>query len=292
MSDTVNKFLARGHYAEMYKAKDSLFIERRAVAITVAENDSVYTHAKRLLVTGKPGERIMRGFKNARFYKSDMNGKCDSIHSNEKRGLTQLIGRPVVFNGVNQITGDVIHIISNNVTEKLDSIKVLNNAFIIQQDTLGKGYNQVKGMNLYGKFRDNKLYQVDLVKNTEKIYYMYNDDDELTGIDKGVSSSIRLEMADNRITSATGFKNVESQTYPEDQLPENVRKLRGFLWRGDEIIKSKDDIFPPDEQDLHDKIIKQTDKDNDKVDTPMEPLPETVNYGKKVVKKTPSKKKK
>lgn len=288
VTDTVNKFKVTGHYAEVYKMKDSLFIEKRALAVTQVENDSLYTHAKRLVVTGKPGSRIMRGYNNARFYKTDMSGKCDSIHSDEARGLTQLIKRPVVWNGDSQLTGEVIHIISNSKTEQIDSLKVLNNAFIIQRDTLGTGYNQIKGKNLYGKFRDNKLYQVDLIGNAEKIFYMY-DKDKLFGIDKGVGSSIRLELKDNKITSATLFRKTESQIYPDAELPQNVRKLRGFIWRGDEMIKSKDDIFPPEEQEIHDKIIKESDKNKDKVDTPMTPSKETLNYDKNNPKPKPKK---
>lgn len=288
VTDTVNKFKVTGHYAEVYKMKDSLFIEKRALAVTQVENDSLYTHAKRLVVTGKPGNRIMRGYNNARFYKTDMSGKCDSIHSDEARGLTQLIKRPVVWNGDSQLTGDVIHIISNSKTEQIDSLKVLTNAFIIQRDTLGTGYNQIKGKNLYGKFRDNKLYQVDLIGNAEKIFYMY-DKDKLFGIDKGVGSSIRLELKDNKITSATLFRKTESQIYPDAELPQNVRKLRGFIWRGDELIKSKDDIFPPEEQEIHDKIVKESDKNKDKVDTPMLPSKETLNYDKNNPKPKPKK---
>lgn len=288
VTDTVNKFKVTGHYAEVYKMKDSLFIEKRALAVTQVENDSLYTHAKRLVVTGKPGSRIMRGYNNARFYKTDMSGKCDSIHSDEARGLTQLIKRPVVWNGDSQLTGDVIHIISNSKTEQIDSLKVLTNAFIIQRDTLGTGYNQIKGKNLYGKFRDNKLYQVDLIGNAEKIFYMY-DKEVLFGIDKGVGSRIRLELKDNQITSATLFKKTESQIYPDAELPQNVRKLRGFIWRGDEIIKTKDDIFLPEEQEIHDKIVKESDKNKDKVDTPMAPSKETLNYDKNNPKPKPKK---
>lgn len=285
VTDTVNKFLLKGHYGEVFKKKDSLFLEKRALAITLVEKDSLYTHAKRLVVTGKEGERIVRGYNNARFYKIDMNGKCDSIHSDEAKGLTQLIGRPVVFHGDSQITGDVIHIISDNKTQKLDSLKVINNAFIIQKDTIWKDpktprFNQVKGVNLYGKFRDNKLYQVDLIKNTEKIYYSYDDDDELIGIDKGVSSKITMELEDNTITTITSYKNIESNAYPESQLPQNVRQLRGFVWRGDEMIKSKDDIFPPEEQEIHEQMVKESEADKKKEDKPMEVLKETLDYDK------------
>ena len=87
-----------------------------------------------------------------------------------------------------KMTGDIMHLIGNNETEKLDSLKVINNAFIIQKDTLSKnGYNQIKGQNLYGKFINNNLNEVDIIKNAEVIYYMYNDNDELIGINKSVT---------------------------------------------------------------------------------------------------------
>lgn len=288
VTDTIEKFKLTGHYAEVYRAKDSLIMTKRALAATLVENDSLFTHAKLMMVTGKPGNRIIRGFNNARFYKIDMSGKCDSIHSDEARGLTQLIGRPVVWNGQNQMTGDVIHLISNAKTEKLDSLKVLNNAFIIQKDTLGTGYNQIKGQNLYGKFRDNKLYEVDLIRNTEKIVYMYNEDDELVAIDKGVSSKIHMELEDNKIVSVTSYIKTESQSYPEDELPQNVRKLRGFVWRGDEMIKSKEDIFPPEEQELHEKIVKESEEKKQEEDKPMEVLQETLDYDKNNPKPKPA----
>jgi len=287
VTDTVNKFLVTGHYAEFFRAKDSLFITKHALAVTVVENDSVYSHAKRMVVTGKPGSRIIRGFNDARFYKTDMSGKCDSIHSNEVTGLTQLIKRPVVWNGESQVTGDVIHLISNAKTQQLDSIKVLTNAFIIQQDTIWSNknptkprYSQIKGVNLYGKFRDNKLYEIDLIKNTEKVYYMYDSDNFLIGIDKGVSSKIHIELEDNQISSVTSLVKPESSSYPESELPENARNLRGFTWRGSERIRTKDDIFPQEEKDLHDKIVNKSNAGKKVEDKPMEPSKETLNYDK------------
>jgi hypothetical protein len=157
---------------------------------------------------------------------------------------------------------------------------VLNNAFLIAKDTLGTGYNQVKGVNLYGKFRDNKLYYADVVKNTEVVYYMYNDDNELIGINKNVSSKINMLMTDNAIDTITFFTNVDGDIYPEKDLPENARKLRGFVWRGDERIMTKDDIFPPDEQAIDEKIQAQTKADEGKAPQPMPLRKETTDYDK------------
>ncbi|MFP9099121.1 OstA-like protein [Flavobacterium sp. RHBU_24] len=288
VTDTVNKFIGRGHYAEVYKLKDSIMMTRHAEVVTLVEQDSLYLHAKRMVITGKEGHRIVRGYNNARFYKTDMSGKCDSIHSDEAKGLTQLIKRPVVWNGDSQITGEKIHLISNAKTEQLDSIKVLTNAFIIQIDTIWSNvhpgrprYNQVKGVNLYGKFKDNKLYEVDLIKNTEKIYYMYDDSNNgLIGIDKGVSSKIQLEIEDNQIVSVTSMVKPASESYPETEFPENARKLKGFEWRGDERIRTKDDIFPEEEKKLHEQILLKSGKLKKKEDTPMLPLKETLDYDK------------
>jgi hypothetical protein len=240
----------------------------------------MYIHGKKMLITGKPGERVIRAFNNVRFFKLDMSGKCDSIHSDQKAGLTKLIGRPIIWNFDNQMTGDVMHLIGNNQTEKLDSLKVLNNAFLISKDTIGTGYNQVKGLNLYGKFKDNKLSEVDIVKNTEVIYYLRNDKHELIGINKSVGSKINLILDKNTIETITIYNNPDGDIYPEAELPENARKLRGFVWRGDERIKSKDDIFPAEENELDAKIQAESKAEMAKENVPMEPSRETLDYDK------------
>jgi hypothetical protein len=174
-----------------------------------------------------------------------------------------------------------MHLIGNNQTEKLDSLKVLNNAFIISKDTIGTGYNQVKGLNLYGKFRDNKLYEVDIVKNTEVIYYLRNDEQELIGINKNSSSKINMILDGKTIETITFFNNVDGEIYPEAELPENTRKLRGFVWRGDERIKTKEDIFPPEENEYDVKAAADVKAELKEDDVPMEPRKETLEYDKK-----------
>lgn len=260
VTDTINNGIIRAHYAEVYKAKDSVFATRRAVSISVQERDSLYVHGDTLMVTGKPEERLLRAFRNAKFYKTDLSGKCDSIHSEQKTGITQLIKNPIIWNGANQMTGDSIHLKSNLETEKLDSLKVLENAFIISLDSVSMtGYNQAKGINLFGQFIENELKIIDLIQNTEVVYYLYNDDDELIGIDKTVCSKIRITMAENNIEDLTFYTDPDGDIFPEKDLPENSRILKGFVWRGDERILSKDDIFDEDDNNLELVVIKGID---------------------------------
>ncbi len=241
--DSVNNSLIKGHYAEVYRAKDSVFITQRAVAITVEKQDSVYIHGDKLIVTGKPDERIVRGYYNVRLFKSDLSGKCDSIHVNQKTGLTQMISRPVLWSDRSQITGDSIHLINNTETEKLDSLKVFDNAFIIQRDSI-EGYNQVRGQKLYGFFNEeNELNKVDILRNAESISYLREEDGSLPGIDRSKSASITLLFVDKEIDEVIKYKGIKGNVYPPSQFPDNLRRLEGFNWRGSEQLLSKEDIF-------------------------------------------------
>ncbi len=261
VTDTINKSIAKGHYAEVWRAKDSMFITKRALAISVQEKDSVYMHADTLVVTGPPDNRITRAYYNARLYKIDIAGKSDSIHVNHKTGLTKMLNisrfsstdafatarKPVLWNIGNQMTGDTIHLISNVKTEKLDSLKVFNNAFIVSKDTLSDdGFNQIKGQRLIGLFRDNELYNVDIIKNAEVIYYSRNADNELAGINKSKSGSINIQIEEQAIQEIRLINQIDGELYPESMFPKNGKRLRGFDWRGEERPLSVEDLFKDD----------------------------------------------
>ncbi|WP_370476823.1 OstA-like protein [Tamlana flava] len=262
ITDTINNSVVKGHYAEVFKEKDSVFITKRALAITVQEHDSIYIHADKIMVTGKPENRIINAYYNAKMYKSDMSGKADSIYSNQKTGITKFINiprfspgdkfslkrKPVLWNLENQMTGDTIHLLSNNETEKIDSLLVFNNAFIISQDTISKtGYNQIYGMRLVGLFNaENQLRQVDINKNAESIFYARNDQQELIGIDKAKSGSISMLFSNGDIDEYTRFNQVDGNLYPESKYPENQKFLKGFDWREEERPLSIEDLFKAD----------------------------------------------
>jgi hypothetical protein len=272
ITDTLNNTIVKGHYAEVFRAKDSLFITKRALAITLQENDSIFVHSDTLMVTGKPEKRITRGYYNAKIYKSDLSGKADSIHMNQSTGLTQLINldrnttqdafyksqKPVLWNIKNQITGDSIHLISNPKTETLDSLKVFNNAFVISKDSLGDGYNQISGKKLFGLFNNNSLSTIDIIKNAETIYYLRNEENELVGIDKSKSGAIKIWLTENNIDEMRKYNQIGGKTYPELDFPENEKILRGFNWRESERPTSVEDLFK-DDPPLELKVIKGLD---------------------------------
>jgi lipopolysaccharide export system protein LptA len=255
--DTVKNFVTRGNYAEIFEEKDSLFVIRRAVAISIVDKDSTFIHGDTLLVTGIPEKRIIRSFHNVKIFKSDLQGKCDSIHTNQATGITKMFRDPILWSDGNQITGDTIHLISNVETEKLDSLKVLNNAFIVSKDSLSvHEYDQITGRNMFGKFKENKLNLLLVKGNAESIYYNRNEEtDIIETITKEISSNIEFTLEDGQISTIKYIKTSDGKTHPPSQFPKEETKLKGFVWRADEQPKTKNDIF-----EKHKKSSKKNNK--------------------------------
>ncbi|WP_282072484.1 OstA-like protein [Polaribacter atrinae] len=260
--DTVQNFITKGNYAEIFELKDSLYIIKKAVAISIIDKDSMFIHGDTLLVTGKPDKRIVRTYHNVKIFKSDLQGKCDSIHTNQETGLTKMFKNPVIWSDQNQITGDTIHLISNVETEKLDSLKVLNNSFIVSKDSLSeKDYDQIKGRNMFGKFKDNKLHILLVKGNAESVYFNRNEETNvLETITKEISSNIEFTLDQGQIETIKYLKKSDGNTYPPSKLPDDVRELKGFIWREDEQPKKMQDIFIKDDK------VKTTTKTEEKVE--------------------------
>ncbi len=253
--DTVQNFVSRGNYAELFEKKDSLYIIKRAVAISIVDKDSMFVHGDTLLVTGKPEKRIVRTYHNVKIFKSDLQGKCDSIHTNQVTGYTKMFRNPVIWSDKNQITGDSIYLQSNVETEKLDSLKVFSNAFIVSKDSLSENdFNQIKGRDMFGKFYNNKLKFLLVKGNAESVYFNRNEDTQLLEtITKEISSNIEFTLEDGEIQSIKYLKDSDGKTYPPSKLPDEVRKLKGFIWRESEQPKSKEDIFIKNDENNDDK---------------------------------------
>ena len=269
--DTINNSVVYGHYGEVFKSKDSAIITKRAVSMNIIDNDSLFIHADTLIITGEEKKRILRGYYDARIFKSNIRGKSDSIYFEESTGNIELMKKPlnkkeiqvfteeeknkrnpILWFGDSQMTGDKIFLLSELTTKKLDSLKIIGNAFIVEKDTINTdGYNQIKGGILNGDFVEGSLKNIEVIKNTQVIYYLYSDDNELIGIDKTLCSSLDMVMDNNEISDITFNTKPDGEVFPEEDIDPNERKFKGFTWRVSEKPMSKNDLF----SDNDNKII-------------------------------------
>jgi hypothetical protein len=97
---------------------------------------------------------------------------------------------------------------------------------------------------MFGKFKNNKLEFLTVKGNAESVYFNRNEETQvLETITKEISSNIEFTLDNGQIETIKYLKKSDGNTYPPSQLPDDVRQLKGFIWREDEQPKQKEDIF-------------------------------------------------
>ncbi len=264
ITDSINKMVTKGNYAEIFKKKDSLFITKNAISATLMDKDSIYIHGDTIMITGKPKQRKVRTFHNVKIFKKDLQGKCDSIYSDQILGRTKMYKNPILWANKGQITGDSIQFSSNKETKKLDSLFVYNNAFMVHQDSIDNTkFNQIKGRNMFGKFEKKSLKKLLVKGNAESLYYNRNEKShKLETITKMIASDIEFSFINKKIEEVKYIQQTEGTTFPPSKFPNENEKFKGFIWRENERPNSKEDIFkisetPLDTLDTQKPTLKQ-----------------------------------
>ena len=238
LHDSINKTWIYSDYGEYWGKKDSVQVNKKPLLITITEKDTLYSRAGKFIMSGKKDKRQIWAFPKLRFYSKEFSGRSDSLYRNDSLKIMKLLKSPVVWSKNNQITGEII-IIKNDSLNKVDSLIIPNKVFIVQKDSTG--FNQIKGKVLKGKIIDKKLHHIDITGNTEVIFYLREDNGDLTGIEKNKSSKIYIVFDNGEIDKTRFYNKVDGIIYPPAMLKNKT--LKGFNWRGEEQIKTKEDVL-------------------------------------------------
>ncbi len=265
LHDSLNKTWIYGDYGQYWGNKDSVEVTQKPLLITITEKDTIYSRARKFIMSGKENQRQMWAYNNLRFYSKEFSGRSDSLYRNDSLKIMKLMKKPVVWSKNNQITGETI-LIKNDSLNRIDSLLIPKDVFIIQKDTTG--YNQIKGKELKGKIINKKLDHININGNTEIIFYLRENNGQLTGIEKNKSSRIYIRFKNGEIHKTRLFKKVDGTIYPPAIL--DKKTLEGFLWRGKEQIKSKEDILEGFIPQFKDKVPQQNTQSEEEKTIPFE----------------------
>lgn len=255
-----DKQFIRGGFGEYFQEQDSGYVTQKAYAVRAFEKDSLYLHADTLMSTKRNDKNLIRAYHKAKFFKSNLQGKADSISFAEDKGVMRFFRKPVVWSGYRQITGDTISVYINTVAERLDSMKVRQNAFAISKtDSITETqFHQMKSREMLGLFVDEQLDWVQGEGNAQTLLYMEEEKKdstnsnlpavkELIGINRSDCGIVEADFEEREINVLACRINAESRVYPPSKLPEDQRKLPDFVWRVDERPQVWRDIFIVDE---------------------------------------------
>lgn len=243
MIDTSYNVIMRGNYMEMWEHRNFSLATDSAYAIYYDE-DSLYIHGDTLFFHFKKDQEEIEKLiarRNVRFYKSDMQGKCDTLTYLMADSTIRMRVAPVLWNEDSQLSGTDIDIKTNG--KSIDWVLQKGNAFIISQDSI-EGFNQIKGQDITSRFKNGNIHRVNVEGGAaETLYWIRDDEGGLIGIDVSKSATMVIEMNGNSISIIKGYKDISETMYPEAELNENARKLQGFKWHDEARPKDKNDIF-------------------------------------------------
>ena len=244
IKDTIQHIILKSEFAD-YRRKDGYaYSTDSATAILVDKTDSLFMHADTLKMVFDTLENptYLKSYYHTKFFKPDMQGKCDSLVYSFADSTISMLGLPAIWTQANQLTANRITIFSSG--KQIDSPHLDNAAFIISTDKydLSK-YNQIKGKNMTGYFKDNELQQMDVEGNSETVYFVREEDGGLMGINKAVSSDMKILIKDRQISDIFYYQQPDATLYPEKEFPVEELKLKDFKWLGTQRPKSKWEIF-------------------------------------------------
>lgn len=242
LQDTLNAMIAEGKRAQFDEVKGTSMITDSAVLIRKFEKDSLYIHADTLygfknLATDK---QHFVAWHHVRFFKSDLQGICDSLNFSEGDSLLQLMGTPVIWHQENQLSAVKMNIRFKEKT--IDRADLYDDCFIASQVD-STGYNQIKGRSMHAVFVNEQLSQIDIKGNGQTIYYAGEEGKKRIGMNKAECSDIRIRLAENKISAITFITEPEAVFYPMDRINPKDKLLKDFKWHGNSRPKNKSDIF-------------------------------------------------
>ena len=243
ISDTTNNMLISGDVGKMWELEGRSFVTGKALARNYDEKDTLYMHADTLFLTFSKKEKQahdLYAYKHVKFFRKDMQGKCDSLVYRMSDSAMRMYVEPVLWSEKNQLTADSIMIaISKN---SVDSLVMYNTAFIVSHDSI-ENYNQIKGKNMTGYFVKNELKSIYVDGNAQTVYWVREEDKTLIGTNLAQSSTMLIRLTENEIESITYRSNPNEVMYPEKELPKDSSRLKGFRWLSEWRPESKADIF-------------------------------------------------
>jgi len=242
MTDSAQKIIIRGEYAEYYGEPQRGFVTKKALLISIGDKDSLFLHADTLQSaydsTGK--FKVLKAYHKVGIYKPDIQARCDSLVYTTRDSVLHFYHNPILWNYENQITAEYIEVLTKN--RKPDLFKLKTQSFIVSKHDTSAQYDQISGRNMIGYLKDNQLTKIDVLGNGETIYYPV-DKKEIIGVNKAECSNLKIYIDEKKVQRVVFLSKPIGALHPLKELDAKDLILKNFKWL-DKIRPMKvDDIF-------------------------------------------------
>lgn len=241
VTDSVRQVSLHGEYGFYDEIVDSAFVTIRALAKEYSRGDTLYLHGDTINAYTEPDStKVTNAFHRVRFYRSDMQGICDSLSMTDRDSIMYMYRHPVVWSDERQIFGNVIYLHLNDST--IDWARLPQFGFTaehIAEDC----YNQLSGTDLTAWFNDSTLRRLYVEGNVQLIMFPMENDSTYNKYVQTESSYMDSYYDHNTVDSIHFWPETTTKVVPLYLARKNSYFLPKFAWYEDLRPWSPEDVF-------------------------------------------------
>lgn len=247
LTDSVRSMAIKGNYGFYDQLKDSSFISGKALLMEYSEGDTLFLHGETIrsfiLLEDSldvDSAHVLVVHPKVRFYRSDLQGLCDSLSFKEKDSILYMHYNPIVWSGARQIFGNEIRVHFNDSTADW---ALLPDFGFMAEHIDEEFYNQLSGNMMKAYFSDGKLKHMDVEGNVQGVTLPQENDSTYNKINIFESSSLAADFENNTIEMVKMWPAQNGKTVPLYLVKKDMIYLPKFKWY--EVLRPKDkyDIF-------------------------------------------------
>lgn len=242
--DSANETEIFGCYGEYYDKQQFIMSTDEPLLIFKQDKDSLFLTGDTLKSMHRSEKDTIRNFfayHRVRMFMKSMQGVCDSLFYSFADSTFRMFYKPVVWNEDVQMSGDTIYLYTKG--KKADRFSIYKNGFIISPS--GKKYfDQIKGTNIFGFFKNDELHRMNVLGNAESLYFGKDDKEKFLGVNKVASTNITIYFKDKKIDKIAFLKKPDATFTPMKMVSKDMLTLKDFNWQIDRKPKSREELKP------------------------------------------------
>lgn len=222
-----------GDIGKYWETRKYSLVHGKALVRRYFEADTLFLTADTLISQDSEADtaKFLLAFNSIQLTKSGLAGIADSLVYNYSDSSIRLFRDPVMWNQKSQISADsMVFYIAN---EELDRVFMKDKAFAIMSDTLFN-FNQMKGRRMTGYFKEGQIENLEIDGNGESLYYALEADTLIQGVNRILSSTIKLTFQNGAIRKSNFGVRPDGKFTPVQKIDEKISRLEGFKWRIEE----------------------------------------------------------
>ena len=228
LEDKERKTILRGNYGFYNEQTEYGLATDSAFVVDYSQLDSLFLHGDTLIMSTDSIYRNVKAFHDVRFWRSDIQGVCDSLHYSSRDSMIYMLGNPVVWNESNQILGYQINVYLNDST--VEKTHIIDYALAIQDRGEEDQYNQLSGREMTAFFNNGEIYNVLVEGDAMSLYYLVEDDGTVIGLNKTESPYLSMDIKEEKLQKLKLWPTTTAVTTPLPQLLPEQKQLERFVW--------------------------------------------------------------